>query len=198
MAEIKRFVDDQAYRFAHWTARRHKNLVKQVFDFAVANGWLRVSPLTNKPVMVPGTDPKRDDIPEVEDVAKLLDVLLTRLRPRNFASKQLVERAGADCAGALMGLRPGEIAGLQWENVDLTKWTISVEHTLSHFDGLKGPKTKSSYRILDLEPLSHRVLKEHAERTINGGLGRTTERRQLTGYVFDDCSGTAGRHAGRL
>jgi integrase len=183
-AEIKRFVDDQAYRFAHWTARRHKNLVKQVFDFAVANGWLRVSPLTNKPVMVPGTDPKRDDIPEVEGVAKLLDVLLTRPRPRNFNLNSWSSVQVQIVLGALMGLRPGEIAGLQWENVDLTKWTISVEHTLSHFDGLKGPKTKSSYRILDLEPLSHRVLKEHAERTINGGLGRTTERRQLTGYVL--------------
>ena len=30
--------------FAHWTARRHKNLVKQVFDFAVNNGWLQGKP----------------------------------------------------------------------------------------------------------------------------------------------------------
>ena len=83
-----------------------------------------------------------------------------------------------------MGLRPGEIAGLQWENVDFDKWTIHVAHTLSFYDGLKAPKTQSSDRMLDLEPVSHRVLKEHAERTINGGLGRTTPPRKLTGYVL--------------
>ena len=46
---IKRFIDDQARRFSHWTARRHKTLVKQVLDFAVNNDWLRLSPLTNRP-----------------------------------------------------------------------------------------------------------------------------------------------------
>jgi transposase-like protein len=87
--------------------------------------------------------------------------------------------------GALLGLRPGEIAGLQWESVDLDKWTIHVEHSLSFYDGLKAPKSASSYRLLDLEPVTHRVLQEHAERTIKGGLGRSIRAaRKLTGYVL--------------
>ena len=181
---VKRFVDDQARQFSHWTARRHKTLVKQVLDFAVNSNWLPVSPLTNRPVKVPGTDPKRDDIPEVEDVAKLLDVVLNRPRPRTFNLNSWSSVQVQIVLGALMGLRPGEIAGLQWENVDFDKWAIHVAHTLSFYDGLKAPKTQSSDRMLDLEPVSHRVLKEHAGRTTNGGLGRTTPPRKLTGYVL--------------
>ena len=32
--------------------------------------------------------------------------------------------------------------------------------------------------------MTHRVSEEHAERTVKAALGRTTERRQLTGYVL--------------
>jgi integrase/transposase-like protein len=183
---IKQFVEDQARRVSHWTARRHKNLVKQVLDFAVENEWLRVSPLTNRPVKVPGTEPmwRRDDIPEVEDIGKLLDVVLNRPRPQGFNLNTWSSVQVQIVLGALLGLRPGEIGGLQWESVDLDKWTIYVEHSLSFYDGLKAPKTGSSYRLLDLEPVTHRVLQEHAERTIKGGLGRSVRARKLTGYVL--------------
>jgi Phage integrase, N-terminal SAM-like domain len=49
-ADIKRFIEEQAFRNSHWAARRHKSLVNQVLKFAVENDWLRVSPLTNKPL----------------------------------------------------------------------------------------------------------------------------------------------------
>ena len=182
-ADIKRFIEEQAYRNSHWTARRHKSLVNQVLKFAVENDWLRVSPLTNKPIKVPGEEPIRKDIPEVEDVARLLNVLLNRPRPKRFDLNQWSSVRVQIVLGALLGLRPGEIAGLQWENVDLEKWIIRIEHSLSFYDGLKTPKTRSSYRILDLEPVSHRVLTEHAEQTRSGST-RPNSGRALTGYVL--------------
>src|SRR5262245_9270554 len=182
-ADIKRFIEEQAYRNSHWTARRHKSLINQVLNFAVENDWLTVSPLTNKPIKVPGEEPVRKDVPEVEDVARLLNVLLNQPRPKRFDLNQWSSVRVQIVLGALLGLRPGEIAGLQWENVDLEKWIIRIEHSLSFYDGLKTPKTRSSYRILDLEPVSHRVLTEHAEQTRRGST-RPNSGRALTGYVL--------------
>jgi integrase len=183
---IKRFVEDQAHKFEHWTARRHKAMLKQVLDFAVENDLLRVSPLTLRPVKIPGTTPRRSrgDIPEVEDVTKLLDTVLNRPRPREFSRNAWSSVQVQMVLGALMGLRPGEIGGLQWESVKLDKWTLDVEHSLSFYDGLKAPKNESSRRMLDLEPVTHRVLQEHAKRTIDGSLGRSEGPRRLTGYVL--------------
>jgi integrase len=182
-ADIRRFVEEQAQHNSHWTARRHKNLVKQVLDFAVFNDWLKTSPLTNKPVRVPGTAQRRHDVPQVEDIARLLDFLLNRPRPKRSDLNQWSSVQVQFVLGALLGLRPGEIAGLQWENVDLPNWIIRIEHTLSFYDGLKAPKTPTSRRMLDLEPVSHRVLTQHAEQTIRGST-RPNSGRPLTGYVL--------------
>jgi integrase len=182
-ADLRQFVEEQAQRYSHWTVRRQKNLVKQVLDFAVFNDWLSTSPLTNKPVRVPGTAQRRHDVPEVEDVARLLDLLLNRPRPKRSNLNQWSSVQVQIVLGSLLGLRPGEIAGLQWENVDLSKWIIRIEHSLSFYDGLKAPKTPTSRRILDLEPVSHRVLTKHAEQTIRGST-RPNSGRPLTGYVL--------------
>lgn len=63
------------------------------------------------------------------------------------------------------GLRRGEVCALQWDNIDLDNKTISVEHTLvSKGKGvyeLGTPKTKSSYRTIDIGDTLVKILKRH-------------------------------------
>lgn len=56
----------------------------------------------------------------------------------------------------LTGLRIGEALGLQWEDIDFEKQTLSVQHTLNHLGvsekerELQTPKTVESYRTITL------------------------------------------------
>lgn len=44
------------------------------------------------------------------------------------------------------GLRPGEVFGLQWENINFSRNVIEVRHTFTRYDGLKDPKTEAGMR----------------------------------------------------
>ena len=54
------------------------------------------------------------------------------------------------------GLRVGEVTGLRWEDIDLDKKTISVNHTLVYYNhkengcyfNINTPKTKAGNRII--------------------------------------------------
>ena len=63
------------------------------------------------------------------------------------------------------GMRGGEMAALKWRNVELEKRTIRVTETRVY--GEEGrPKTKGSYRTIDMLPITQRALREQAARTM--------------------------------
>jgi integrase len=175
--DVQRFVDNQAERFAHWTARRRRNLVKQVLDYAVDNEWLGTNPMTGKRIKVPGEVSVREDVPEVEDMERLLDTLLNKPRPRRVNVEAWQGMKVQTVLIGLMGFRPGEAGGLHWDCVDLNQWRVEIKHGLTWHDGLGPPKNRQSVRTLDLDPLTHRVLSDHAEWTKH-------KRRPLKGYVL--------------
>lgn len=74
-------------------------------------------------------------------------------------ARQLLRTAQGDRIEALvvtalmLGLRPGELCGLRWEDVDLDHATLQVRRSLKRVRGellLGEPKTRLSYRGLDL------------------------------------------------
>ena len=68
--------------------------------------------------------------------------------------------------GLHTGMRPGEVLGLSWDNVDLAGGTISVRHTLHGGRGsyLGPPKNKASVRTISVPPVVVEVLRELEER----------------------------------
>ena len=61
------------------------------------------------------------------------------------------------------GMRPGEVLGLSWEDVDLAEGTLSVRHTMSIRRGalhLGPPKTRTSVRTVAVPPEVVQVLRE--------------------------------------
>ncbi len=95
--------------------------------------------------------------------------------------------------GLMLGLRPGELTGLLWIDVDLDAATLQVRRLLKNEStGLRlgEPKTRRSYRDLDLPPQVVDALDRHR--------GRQRAQRQLAGpawieheLVFTTSVGTA-------
>jgi integrase len=124
-----------------------------------------------------------------------LGLRLTPSERRAVATPWQVDRISRRCGpndsvliitAAYTGLRWGELAGLQWHNVDLDKGTITVDpdkgalHECGGRLKLGSPKTPASVRTVHLPPFLTRLLTEHATRRTgdhvftgsNGGLLR--------------------------
>lgn len=68
---------------------------------------------------------------------------------------------------AWTGLRREELCGLQWRDLDLETGALNVRRARTVVDGrpvLKGPKTESSRRVVELDPETVRVLRSWRRR----------------------------------
>jgi len=63
-----------------------------------------------------------------------------------------------------LGMRRGELLGLQWQNVDLDRGVLRVRRTLTEINGkliFGEPKTKAGQRDLDLRGATLTALRAH-------------------------------------
>ena len=67
----------------------------------------------------------------------------------------------------MMGIRRGELAGLEWKDIDLDKKTMQIQRACYDISGIgvitKDPKTYTSRRILSIPDTLVKVLKEYKE-----------------------------------
>ena len=94
------------------------------------------------------------------------------------------------------GLRRGEVFGLQWDNVDLTKAQVQVRHSLQRIDGRLQlvPTKPGRSRPLKLSQLAVESLKRHRTRQLEQRLAAGKEWQNL-GFVFTTRKGTPFDHA---
>jgi integrase len=85
------------------------------------------------------------------------------------------------------GLRRGEVAGLQWRNVDLDTGSLRVATTRVLMNGGQavesGPKTKAGARTIDLDASLVAILRQHRRHQIEEQL-KAGEAWQGSGYLF--------------
>jgi integrase len=85
---------------------------------------------------------------------------------------------------ALTGLRRGELLALQWQHIDLDRGTLFVAASLEHSRAangrirFKGPKSKTSRRLIPLAPECIMLLRSHKT--------RQEEERDLAGDAYVD------------
>jgi integrase len=168
--DIQAFVTEQARKFKHWTAVRHRSLINQVLDYAVSEGWLTINPMRRGVrIRVPGEMPIREDVPEIDDVEKLFKRILEGPRPGGMNVECWEGLKVQIVLIAMMGLGPGEAGGLRWDCVDLKKRTVEVKHGLTHLR-LKGPKNRYRYRKIDMDQITYKALIEYVEWRKSQGL----------------------------
>lgn len=119
---------------------------------------------------------------------------LTPEQARAFFSAIAEDRDAALYSLALgLGLRQGEVLGLQWDDVDLEVGTVTVRHTLQRYDRayhLDQPKTTRSRRTIALPPTLLQLLRAHrtqqVEERLKAGLSWTEDEWNL---VFATATG---------
>lgn len=177
-AEIQAFIDTKARTLKWNTLSNLAIVIKQSFKFAIEKDWIYLNPLASKPLRLPYKRKVEKPIPNKDEIRRILSAVLVRAKHEARVTQQ--NRIAVVTLALFSGLRSGEVCGLQWENVDLANGCLNIRHSLSKYDGLKGPKTDAGIRRVDLAPPVLAMLRE-----LKAAAGP-----DATGYVL---RGTRGR-----
>jgi integrase len=162
------------------TRRKVYSMLSIALDCAVSWGLVEVNPMSHLEM------PRREK-PEIralsrEEVTSLLAATDKGLLPEYFRT------------AVITGMRPGEQAGLRWEDVDPVACTISVQRSLTWKKGgkswtLKPPKTSKSRREITISKSLVSSLMELKER--QDGLRVSAGASYIDhGFIFADDAGS--------
>lgn len=70
----------------------------------------------------------------------------------------------------LTGLRKGELLGLQWQDVDLTKSQITIARAINKFDNVTSGKTENALRVIPLQHAATETLKAQKQMLMDAGI----------------------------
>lgn len=157
------------------TIINYSKVVSMSFRFAVQKGYIASSPYTG--VILPKKE-KKDIVPfSEEEVEKLLAVPMKEwLRDAIIIAYKT-------------GMRKGEIFSLQKEDIDFQNKFLMVRHTQAMTSRgviIKHPKTKTSRRRIDLDPLTLEVLKRRANASVSESIFSWQDGRMIIPWSIAD------------
>lgn len=156
--DIKAYLDEIVDRgFALTTVKKQLQIVTAPLKFAATNRWILTDPSAG--LRIPATTAIKKPRKETEVYAeseyqKLRTVLEAKPVDAYYAILLMSE----------MGLRPGEVVALEWDDVNWARKTIHVHRTwvrdneTNTFFVQNEPKTKSSNRILPMNDFVYELL----------------------------------------
>ncbi len=158
--DIQEFMDEKSREFAHNSLKSMMLCINQTLTFAVKKKWLRRNPLRDLPAELPRNGRRKKITPPTRDeIMRIMRVLATRRLYEQEHTRHLMMLLIV--LGSFAGLRRGEMAGLQWEDVDLERRAITIRHSLSRVDGLKAPKTAAGERVVPMSEIVHAMLSRY-------------------------------------
>jgi integrase len=138
-----------------WSVRGIYGLFQTMMGAAVEEGFIPRSPCTSS---------VRKALPTLTNASRRAKRWLTAEEIERLADAIDERYRAAVLVMGYMGLRRGEIAGLQRSDIDLKKKTLSVNHSLAEVNGyleLKEPKSASSRRKLEIPDFLVSDLRNH-------------------------------------
>ena len=124
-----------------------KNILNMIFEQAIEDGLIQRNPLHSRSIRITGKSSTPIKPYTVEQMRYLVQHIADVKKPmdRNYLALH-----------TLHPLRPEEILGLQWQDIDFAEQTIRIERAVTHPHRneplLKGTKTDASRRVIDLVP----------------------------------------------
>jgi len=150
-------IDDLTRTYSRRTVKGFALVLRQVLAFAVRRKWLKRNLMVDEPPRLPRVVQNRVRVPSIEDLRAILQSV-AKHRPKEGLLTHRT-RLAIICLGLFCALRKGEMLRLQWSDVDFAKGIIRVRHSLSLYDGLKGPKTKAGVRDVPMPaPIRYALL----------------------------------------
>lgn len=132
----------------------------QILDFAVRRGLVASNPATYATVPAGAAKPTASRSLTPDEARTLYDALEEEPLGHMFR------------LGLLIGLRPGELAGLHWADVDFNQGTLTVGHAVQMKRGrgvqVDQLKTTSSYRTIGLPTAALVELRQQLQRVAGG------------------------------
>lgn len=128
-----------------------KEKINLVFKYASVYYNLNYNPMNNLEYELTKNKPKIKEILTLEEFKKLDEILKVRVKPLTRLYYNFMYYSGA---------RPGEIAGLTLNDIDLKKCTININKTRLTSAKANSPKNVSSNRIVTLPKKCIDMLKE--------------------------------------
>jgi integrase len=174
-ARVKQMVTDNvAAGYAAETIQKHLTVLQKILGAAIADGRLSQNPCSK--VKGPRRDTPRQRFLSPEQVRDLAEAI----SPDYY-------RTFVYCA-AYLGLRFGELAGLEVGSVDPLRRTVDVTQQATESNGKtiwQSPKTKSSIRTITMPKWIAEMVAEHL----------ATEQVQTSGLAFPNFHGRVMRTA---
>jgi integrase len=131
------------------TRRKHYSLLSIALDCAVASRLLKKNPISE--IEIPRRIVKEMRAMSRQEVSRLLAVTDSGEHPEFFRT------------ALVTGMRPGELFGLRWSDVDFEARTITIQRSLVWLDGIwhfMPPKTERSRRQIAIPDSLTRLLGE--------------------------------------
>ncbi len=169
-ADIQSIINEMASKYSYSTVKKVAEAVSACLSHAVACRDLPYSPASAVVVPTAGHCAKATkelQIPSDEEIKKLFETAEAYLF--SDAYKLL----------ALTGMRQGELLALKWDDYSPDKKTLRIDETVAEVkdtDGryvriLQSPKTKSSRRLVALNPAAIEVVESIFTANKNAGFG---------------------------
>lgn len=145
-AHVQQLVNEWAGSCAPRTTRRQYDVLRAIFAFAVANDELLRTPCRQIKLPVPGKG--RGRALSADDVWRLATAM-----PRAYAPMVWL--------GAVLGLRWGEVAGLQRRSISFERSAVLVGVQLDRQGLIAPPKSDAGIRVLGTPDVLLDMLREH-------------------------------------
>lgn len=161
ITHLQKFVDNIARNYVEF--RPPINLLHRVIKYAILRGWCKTDPFDK--IIMPTKTTKKSSYPKNNfyNLNELKEFLAT-------AKKYNLMHYVYFMVLGNLGLRSGEAFALQWKNINFSKKTVHIEHTVARGANYKKTinptKTQQSNRTLLLSDNLIAILKEYKSKTV--------------------------------
>ncbi len=143
---------------AHTVHKVH-NIINNSFKFAVRDGIVALNPAAN--ALLPKYTVQKKSALSSDELLKLMGTAKEYQAQRTTKTKNVYPIISL---AVNTGCRRGELAALQWSDVDLDNHCITINHALMEIGGkciLSTPKTESSIRTIHITSAMVEILRQH-------------------------------------
>lgn len=155
------FYTSLAAKVSAHTVHKVHNIINNSFKFAVRDGIVAFNPAAN--ALLPKFKVKKKSALSSEEIMTLMVTAKDYQAQPTTKTKNIYPLISL---AINTGCRRGELAGLQWDDVDLDNHCITINHAIMEIGGksiMSTPKTESSIRTIHISSSMTEILRQHKQ-----------------------------------